>query len=126
MHGTNYEVTQLRLWARMIQCGTHDNYENPPNVPMITGIAPKRHKENLSGSLAGAAVAIVKALSPPPLEKKENSDIVRISPSKKCDLRMKNLEQLRYIQQLYEDNILSEQEFLEQKDITLAAIRSIT
>ena len=126
MHGTDYEVTQLRLWARMIQCGTHDSYEDPPNVPMIIGIPPKRSKENFSESLANAAVAIVKALSPPPPEKKENSDIVRISPAKKCDLRMRNLEQLRYIQQLYEDKILSEQEFLEQKDIILTAIRRIT
>ena len=38
---------------------------------------------------------------------------------------MKNLQQLRYIQQLFEDKILSEDEFLEQKRSILDAIRKI-
>ena len=32
-HNYTYETPQLRLWARMIQCGTHDDYEDPPRVP---------------------------------------------------------------------------------------------
>ena len=41
-HGSNYSIPQLRLWARMIQCGTHDDYDNPPHVPMISGVTPKQ------------------------------------------------------------------------------------
>ena len=33
-------LQNLHLWARMIQCGTHDDYDDPPHVPMITGILP--------------------------------------------------------------------------------------
>ena len=38
-----------------------------------------------------------------------------ISPAKVADVCMKNLEQLKFLQQLYEDGILSHAEFIEQK-----------
>ncbi len=51
----------LILWARMIQCGNHKDYDDPPRVPHITGILPKRpKKETLTDVIAGAAVAITK------------------------------------------------------------------
>lgn len=28
-HSDDYTIPQLKLWARMIQCGTHDDYEDP-------------------------------------------------------------------------------------------------
>jgi len=37
-HGDkHYSRPQLRLWARMIVSKTHDDLNNPPKVPMITG-----------------------------------------------------------------------------------------
>ncbi len=33
---------QYRLWARMITTGIHSSKDTPPQVPMITGITPKR------------------------------------------------------------------------------------
>ena len=37
-HGDkHYSGPQLRLWARMIVSKTHDDLNNPPKVPMITG-----------------------------------------------------------------------------------------
>ena len=49
-----------------------------------------------------------------------------ISPSKAVDLRMKNFEELRYVQllQLYEDRILNEKEYMEQLNNILAALRN--
>lgn len=38
-----------------------------------------------------------------------------VSPGKKEDLRMKDLQQLRYLQQLLEDNMITDLEFAEQK-----------
>ena len=40
-------VPQLRLWARMVVTGIHDDLEEPPQVPMITGITPKRAKKEM-------------------------------------------------------------------------------
>ena len=48
-----------------------------------------------------------------------------ISPAKVADVRMKNLEQLKFLQQLYEDGILSHAEFIEQKGIILDSLRKL-
>lgn len=57
-------LPKLRLWARLIHTGRHDDYEKPPDLPLITGsptlIKPK--KENLSDAITGAATAVVKLL----------------------------------------------------------------
>lgn len=39
---------------------------------------------------------------------------------------MKNLQQLRYFQSLYEDDIISAQEFAEQKQIILESLRKLS
>ncbi len=45
-NGNNYTPVQLKLWARMIVCGTHSDYKDPPRVPMITGMHPKQPKRD--------------------------------------------------------------------------------
>ena len=117
-HRDSYSGPQLRLWARMIVSGTHDDMEEPPRVPMIRGLVPKRQKqETLSDALAGAATAFVNAFRPTPTTSVSNTPVssMGISPGKTADIRMKNLQQLCFLQQLMEDRIISEQEFLEQK-----------
>ena len=49
-----------------------------------------------------------------------------MSPGKSVELRMKNLQQLRYVQELYEEKILSEPEFIEQKQMILDSLRKLT
>ena len=115
-HGQKYDNPRLRLWSRMIVSGIHDDLDNPPDVPAFSLSEPKRRrKESLSETLTGAAVAFAKKIS----GGKENeahqttqgpSD-VGLSPGKAIELRMKNFEQLRYLQQLYEDQILDEKEY---------------
>ena len=130
--GDTYETPQLRLWARMIQCGTHDDYDDPPRVPMITGILPKR-KESITDALTAAATAVAKAFSPPSTSQVASASsqmpctsTVGMSPGKSIELRMKNLQQLRYVQELYEENILSEPEFIEQKQMILDSLQKLT
>ena len=36
-HSESYSVPQLRLWAKYIQSKRHDSYDEPPNIPLITG-----------------------------------------------------------------------------------------
>ncbi len=87
-HEVNYSGPQLRLWARMIVAKTHDDFDKPPNVPMITEVQRTKQKESLSEALTSAAVAVAKVFSPA----SENKPIAQgySSPSKKIDLRMKN------------------------------------
>ena len=123
-HGNSYSGPQLRLWARMVVTKTHDDLNEPPKVPMFTGVVPKHsRKDTLSDAFASAATAIAKALSPSPLGEIPKS--TQFSPSKKIDLRMKNLEQLRQLQQLREDGILSQEEFQSQKKIVIASLDNL-
>ena len=39
-HGSTYNAAQLRLWANMLQTGTHRDNEEPPKVPMF-GVTAK-------------------------------------------------------------------------------------
>ena len=43
-HKDKHSMPQLRLWARMIHCGTHDDYNVLPAVPMFSGALAKRPK----------------------------------------------------------------------------------
>ena len=128
-HSTSFTVPQYRLWARMIHCGTHDSRDSPPAVPMFTGSQPKRpRKESLADTIAESVAAISKAFSSPQSSSNQgpaSAPVLGLSPGKSVDLRMKNLQQLRYIQQLLEDNILSENEFLEQKKCILESLRKL-
>ena len=63
-HSGKFSIPQLRLWVRMVASGIHDDMEEPPQVPMITGITPKRAKrETLSDALTPLANAITKAFT---------------------------------------------------------------
>ena len=67
-------MPRLKLWAQCIASGIHDDYDNPPESPALSGAAPKRaRKESLSEAIGGAAVAIVKALSTDSKAKKEDT-----------------------------------------------------
>lgn len=120
-HGTvKYAGAQLRLGSNE----THDDLDHPPNVPMITGVKHSKQKESLTDALTSAAVAVAKVFSP----SSENSKplpLSQFSPSKKIDLRMKNLEQLRQLQQLKEDGIISPDEFHSQKKIVLTSLSNL-
>ena len=127
-HQDKFSGPQLRLWARMIAAKTHDDLDDPPRVPMITGSVKRNSqpKESLSDAFASAATAIAKVLSPIPTvtQTKGAESQATFSPGKKLELRMKNLEQLRQLQQLLEDGILSQEEFASQK-IVLCSLNKL-
>ena len=113
-HSTKYDMPRLRLWSRMIAAGIHDDYDEPPDIPAFSK-SKRAHKETMSGYISDAAVAIVEALQDKGKATVISSNIVStgISPVKYIDLRMKNFEQLRYLQSLLDDGILAEAEYNE-------------
>ena len=117
-HGDNYSYPQYKLWARLIACGQHTDKENPPNVPMITGSYSKERKQKAGSSdlgeiIAGAAVAIVKALKDP--SEKNASVTSTVSPGKRASLSGQYLKQLEIIQKLKDEGVLSLNEYQAQK-----------
>ena len=85
--------------------------------------------------MSGAAVAFARALREPNTSDSSTSNTPtstpwakqdgKLSPSEVIHLRMKNFEQLKYIQQLFKDDILTEEEFLEQKKSILSSIKQL-
>ena len=146
-HGTKYSLPQLRLRAHMITGGNHESTDEPPQVPAITGITPKREKrESLASALAGAAAMFASALhgheihqsynsnsvvisteSPPVTPKasrllSDRAVSVGLSPGRVTELCIKRLQELRELQQLLEENILTVEEFTEQKVLVLDSL----
>jgi len=125
------EVPKLRLWAKLIQSGHHADYNTPPNIPLITGKVNKPKKtatEGVADVVAQAATAIVKACKPAPSSpnKVSNcSDIKSISPLKLVSLRRSCLEDLKKTKELFEDEVLSKEEFEEEKKRILEMLRGL-
>ena len=140
LHGTKYTIPQMRLWSRLVAAGHHSSLDTPPNIPAINGVTPKRKKqESLAEAVAGivssmrnpdpsvnqtATCANVVITSPSPLSNK-TCPIMGHSPSKISDLRMRYIKELRELQELLERNVLTQEEFLEQKSIILDAMRKL-
>ena len=100
-HGDDeFDIPRLRLWSRMICSGLHDDYNVPPKIPAFSiGLSKKSSAKAQEQTIA--------------------------SPSKVADLRMKNLQQLRCLQQLFQDQILTSDEYDEQKSKVINALRKL-
>ena len=130
-HSENFSGPQLRLWARMYVNGFHKNLDTPPNVPAITGQHQnaKRIREDknqpLTEAITGAATAITKVLMKSTSPKQSPKKSGGLSPASKANLSGQYLQQLRTLQQLRENNALTEEEFQEQKTFLLSNIKTI-
>lgn len=128
-HGDQYSFPQYKLWARLIKCGQHADKDNPPNVPMITGSYSRGRKKDsgMGEAIAGAAVAIVKALkgSASQSEDEINTNSTGISPGQKVLLSGEYLKQLGMIQKLKDDGVLTISEFEAQKERILSNLQAI-
>ncbi|SMN02488.1 hypothetical protein SPONN_1164 [uncultured Candidatus Thioglobus sp.] len=123
-HLDAYDNLKLRLWARMVLSKSHKSLDEPPAGPPFYGTQQKEtRRSSFTNALSGAAVEFAKALKGPQ-EVQSNTTAIS-SPAVVVDLRMKHFEQLRYAKQLSDDNILTDQEFKEQKQNILRAIEQL-
>ena len=91
---------------------------DPPDILAFSSNPPKlKRNDSLSESLTGAAIAFANTFrnSSERLNTSDNT-VGGMSPRKTVELRMK---------QLFEDNILSEAEYKEQKESILKALRNL-
>ena len=121
-HSDRYDTPRLRLWSRMVASSLHDDLDNPPKIPAFHGGTSKRARQNFgfSDALISAAVALAKVLDKDahPVTS-STTDLTMpvatgLSPGKSVELRMKNFQQLKYLQQLYDEAILTDTEYAEQ------------
>ena len=114
---------KLRLWARLIQSGHLDDYDTPPNIPLITGSSSKPQKESVADALTGAATAVVKMIQSTSSSSCESIP-AQMSPLKAAQLRQGCLEDLKKVKELLEDGVLT-QEFDEEKRRILETLKSL-
>lgn len=128
-HGDKFSLPQLKLWSRMVSTGLHEDMDSPPDIPALRDTGKKPRKETLADAISNAAITFTKALStsqePNSTLSEATKSTTGVSPGKAVELRMKNLEQLRYLQNLYEDGILNDKEYSEQKSNILSSLRKL-
>ena len=140
-HADDYTGPQYRIWSRMIVNKIHESLEEPPNIPIITGGVPRGKRKTTSSSdaiseaLIGAATAVTKYLatdysgnqtpSPSTPIRKSSTTVVGISPMSKAKLSDQYITQLQYLQGLLENNVLTPEEFAEQKTYALTNVCSL-
>ena len=97
-HGDKYEISKLRLWSRMICSDLHDDYESP--------LQQSLWKRSLVKILFLSQLLVLQwhafqsnSLSLHSFESHGNAT-QHMSPGKMVEVRLKNLEQLKIIQQL--------------------------
>ena len=127
--------TQYHLWARMIVSSIHASKDTPPQVPLITGVTPKRRQsDTFKDTVMHTATAVMKVVtsnypSPtivqtPHIEQKitQSQEPAGISPGKATG---KSFDQLGTLKKLFEDGVLMQEEFEEQKEIILCGLKKL-
>ena len=107
--------------------GQHESLDAPPNIPIFTGSTPNpkaTRGDSLSDALTSAATAVVGLL------KDSGKGAIAIttptlSPAKRAHVCGQYLDHLEKLKKLYESDILTKEEFEEQKQFTLRNIRQI-
>ena len=114
----------------MVSSGSHDDMGSPPDIPAFQGNAKNSQKETLADAISNAAIIVTKAFSTSSQElnsalSEAAKTTTVMSPRKAVKLQVKNLEQLRYLQNLFEDGILIGKEYVEQKSNILSSLRKL-
>ena len=130
IHGDKYDYGEYKIWARMIKNRQWKDKDTPPNLPMIRGKAGRKGKTDVVDVLATAAVAIINRLQPSDARPKSPAATVAhtadgMSPGKKVQLRSQYLNQLKEIQNLRDENVLTADEFQAEKDTILQTLREL-
>ena len=124
---------KLRLWAKMIDKGRHDDYNNPPQIPLITGspVTAKKKSSTVADALASAATVIASAFQSPSRSTPQKTSSrttesgAKFSPMSGAKLRRSCLDDLKLMKELYQDAVVSEAEFSEQKVKILCTLKEL-
>ena len=130
-HGDLWDRRQYLLWARMYVNNQWKSLDEEPDIPLLRGGLKKvPKKESFSEAITGAAITLVKTLSAQNTPSSSTHTPCQplpsgVSPASKAKLSSTYISQLRKLQELRENGVLSEEEFQEQKMFALNNIRGM-
>ena len=114
-HSSAYTPAQLRLWANMLQVGTHKDYDNPPNVPMFGKVAKKR-ETGMNDALSSIAEGVIRALKgTPQCDTPQCYTSTSMPTGASPNKRSQCIEQIKQLHQLFEINAITKEEYEQQK-----------
>ena len=148
-HAEKYTLPQLQCWACMITSGKHHDKDSILAFLDLDNQPKKQKRPTLAKAITDAAKTFAQATKIPNMSRCTSQSVViassgspstpvascsacdlsastGISPGMVTDLRMKKLRELRELQGLLEQNILTQQEFVEQKQLVLESLRKLT
>ena len=126
--------------------GIHSSRDVPPTLPLFTGSTSRKRdaKDALQETIVSTAAAVVKAVggSSPVIQSPSINQSIQdirstvltptptrldlgVSPGKAADIRSKSFGQLATLKSLYEDQVLTQEEFEEQKSIILSGLKKL-
>ena len=124
-----------RFWAKLISRGRYDDYDNIPPIPLLqedSSGGKKNKKNSLSDALVDAAVAFAQtchsshvANASPQRTTTSTGISSNLSPMKYAQLHRSSLEDLKTLKSLYEENVISESEFADEKERILSTLKSL-
>ena len=129
-HDLQYTPAQYRLWANMIQVGTHKHYDTPPNVPMF-GISAKAGAPkgtNLGEALSSVAEGLMRVWKKPSECSCSSQTPPRTptdSPASCATVRSQYIQQLKELHQLLEISAISQVEYEQQKEIIFKKMKEL-
>ena len=124
----SFSEPQYRLWARMIVTGAHSSKDAPPKIPMFCGIPSKRKAPKVSPAAAIAKAVTVASSQTTIVNSPQTQSplsVAGVSPGRAADIRGRSYNQLSTLKKLFQDGVLSQDEFEEQKDLILDGLRKL-
>ena len=122
-HKDKYTPFQLKLWAEMLTYGTHNSFEEPLNAAMFNrdkkGVSSNGESAVASGMMT-AVSSMCQALRPKDVQETLSS------PMKKAQLRGMYMKQLNELRQLYDSDVLSKEEYEEQRSDLVKLLSKLT
>lgn len=125
MHKEKYTPFQYKLWAEMLVIGTHHSFSEPPSSSMFDSDKKRSSCSNADvNTMVTAMNTLSQALVLKEVSVHENKDSLS-SPMKKAQLRGTYMKQLNELRQLYDNQILSKDEYEEQRLELIVLLREL-
>ena len=127
-HKDSFTNIQYRLWAEMLDVGTHKSIAETPNAPMFNGV---KHQKTtpataLTSAITDMASSLAVAFKAVDTSKQAETESSSSSPDKLVELRGKCIQQLRELHDLYVAGALSLTEYDGEKESVLHQLTIFT
>ena len=125
-HQDKYSRIQYRLWAEMVDVGTHKSIDDAPGAPMFTagGKQGKIAQSPLTQAFTEMASSIATVFSSQNVSPNPPAKTSSSSPYKVADLRDKYIQQLRELHSLLEAGAINDAEYAEEKETVVKQLKT--